>query len=95
LKPFDVTLADPMSDPDVQLMLRVRGDDADAFRELFEKHSRAIVNFAYHFIGNRQRAEEIAQKIPTKIIFPVIFCVLPSLFVVVIGPGIIRFLRTF
>jgi len=63
LKPLDVTLADPMSDPDVQLMLRVREGDADAFRELFEKHKRAIVNFAYHFIGNRQRAEEIAQDV--------------------------------
>jgi len=52
-----------MSDPDVQLMLRVREGDADAFRELFEKHKRAIVNFAYHFIGNRQRAEEIAQDV--------------------------------
>ena len=63
LKPPDVTLADPASDPDVQLMLRVRAGDAEAFRELFEKHSRAIVNFAYHFVGNRQRAEEIAQDV--------------------------------
>ena len=58
-----MTLADPASDPDVQLMLRVRAGDAEAFRELFEKHSRAIVNFAYHFVGNRQRAEEIAQDV--------------------------------
>jgi len=44
-------------------MLRVRAGDADAFRELFERHSRPIVNFAYHFVGNRQRAEEIAQDV--------------------------------
>jgi RNA polymerase sigma-70 factor (ECF subfamily) len=62
LKPPDV-LADPASDPDVQLMVRVRTGDARAFRELFEKHSRAIVNFAYHFVGHRQRAEEIAQDV--------------------------------
>ena len=63
MKPLDVALADPMSDPNVQLMLRVRAGDAEAFRELFEKYSRAIVNFAYHFVGNRQRAEEIAQDV--------------------------------
>jgi RNA polymerase sigma-70 factor (ECF subfamily) len=63
LKPLDVPLADPASDPDVQLMLRVRAGDAEAFRELFDKHHRAIVNFAYQFVGTRQRAEEIAQDV--------------------------------
>jgi len=63
LKSPDVTLANPASDPDVQLMIRVRDGDAEAFRELFEKHSRSIVNFAFHFVGNRQRAEEIAQDV--------------------------------
>jgi RNA polymerase sigma factor (sigma-70 family) len=63
LKPQDAALADPASDPDVQRMLRVREGDGAAFRELFEKHSRAIVNFAYHFVGNRPRAEEIAQDV--------------------------------
>lgn len=63
MKREDVTLADPGSDPDVQLMLRVRDGDAEAFRELFDKHSRSIVNFAYHFVGSRHRAEEIAQDV--------------------------------
>jgi tight adherence protein C len=41
----------------------------------------------------RQRAEEQASKLAVKLVFPIFFCVLPSLFAVTVGPVIVRLVR--
>jgi tight adherence protein C len=45
-------------------------------------------------VRRRQRAEAQAQKIPVKITFPLVGCLLPAIFIVVLGAGIIEIAHT-
>lgn len=43
----------------------------------------------------RARVEEKAAQLPVKIVFPLVFCILPSLFVIILGPAGINIMDSF
>jgi tight adherence protein C len=44
-------------------------------------------------VQTRQTAEEKAAKLGVKLVFPIFFCILPSLFVVTVGPVVVKIMR--
>lgn len=64
---------------------------ADRFGTGVAQSLRAHADFMR--IQMRQVAEEKAAKLGVKLIFPIFFCILPSLFVVTVGPVVMKIMR--
>ncbi len=52
-----------LSDPDVQLMLRVRDGDDFAFSQLVDAHQDMLIGFFYQMSQDRALAEDLAQEV--------------------------------
>ncbi|MCS6975935.1 MAG: RNA polymerase sigma factor [Gemmatales bacterium] len=52
-----------VSDPDVQLMLRVRNGDAAAFHELLQRYRDKVYQQIYLRITHREEAEDLTQEV--------------------------------
>ncbi len=64
---------------------------ADKFGTSIAQSLRA--HSEYMRVQSRQMAEEKAAKLGVKLVFPIFFCILPSLFVVTVGPVMVRITR--
>lgn len=64
---------------------------ADRFGTGVAQSLRAHADFMR--VQARQAAEEKAAKLGVKLVFPIFFCILPSLFVVTVGPVAVKIVR--
>ena len=55
------------ADADAELMLKVAQGDKAAFAALFDRHQRSVAQFAFRYVGDRARAEELTQDIFVKL----------------------------
>ena len=52
-----------LTDPDIQLMLNFKEGDQRAFRLLFDKYKKQVINYCFRFCGHRGVAEDLAQEV--------------------------------
>jgi tight adherence protein C len=83
------------------LAIRTGVDEVDGFVTMISQAERFGTSIAASLrvhsdmlrTRRRQRAEETAAKISLKLLFPLIFCIFPSLMVVLMGPAMIQIYR--
>ena len=99
----DIQIGMPRAQALQQLLQRTDVPDLRSFVNAFTSAERYGVPIAQVLRSQsqelrdkrRQRAEERAGKVPVKLTLPLVLCILPALFIVVIGPGVIRISHAF
>lgn len=51
------------NDVDLQLMMRVKAGDDDAFNTLMQRNEKTVLNLVYRFTANREVADDLAQEV--------------------------------
>jgi RNA polymerase sigma-70 factor (ECF subfamily) len=58
---------DSDKDPDLELIRKTAEGDESAFEQLISKHEDTVYNTAYHYVGNAEEAEDVAQEVFVKV----------------------------
>jgi tight adherence protein C len=87
-----LALADRVDSPDLRSFIRAVVQ-ADTYGIAIAKVLKAQAQELR--TKRRQRAEEHAMKIPVKILFPLIFCIFPTLFIILMGPAVMGIIAAF
>jgi tight adherence protein C len=87
-----LALADRTAVPDLRKFVRAV-IQADAFGIPVAEVLRTQA--AEMRIKRRQHAEEKAMQIPVKVVFPLMLCILPVLFIVLLGPAAMDIIAAF
>jgi tight adherence protein C len=87
-----LAMSDRVDVPDLRSFIRAIVQ-ADAYGIAIAKVLKVQANEMR--LKRRQRAEEHAMKIPVKILFPLIFFIFPTLFIILLGPAVMNIVAAF
>lgn len=87
-----LAMSDRVDVPDLRSFIRAIVQ-ADAYGIAIAKVLKVQANEMR--LKRRQRAEEHAMKIPVKILFPLIFFIFPTLFIILLGPAVMNIAAAF
>lgn len=99
----DMSIGRTRRDSFAELQRRTKSEDLRRFvRAIIQADAYGVaigdvlrVQAAEMRTKRRQRAEEQAQKVTVKILFPLIFCLLPVMFIVILTPAVIGIIQQF